>query len=144
MTNSSLITAYKSFAKQAYAYIHITNELEYSAALEELENLLETASDTLNDPLNPLIELISNAIEAYEIQDAELALFIEEASSEPIDIVLLKTLMKAHSLTGKDLPEIGDKTMVSKVLNQKRVLQRSSIEQLGNRFGIRPALFLGG
>jgi HTH-type transcriptional regulator / antitoxin HigA len=144
MAHSSLITAYESFAKKAYPYIHITNESEYALALEEIQTLLETASDTLDDPLNPLIEMISNAIATYEAQDKELALFIEEANCEPADIALLRTLMKTHSLSGKDLPEVGDKTMVSKVLSQKRVLQRSSIEKLSARFGIRPALFFGG
>jgi HTH-type transcriptional regulator/antitoxin HigA len=42
------------------------------------------------------------------------------------------------------LPEIGDKTMVSKVLSGKRILQRQAMELLGKRFGIRPAMFLGG
>jgi len=144
MTHSSLITAYEVFAEKAFPYIHITNDAEYALAIEEIQTLLETASDTLDDPLNPLIEMISNAVAAYELQDKELALFIADANSEPSDIALLRTLMKTNCLSGKDLPEIGDKTMVSKVLSQKRVLQRSSIEKLSARFGIRPALFFGG
>lgn len=90
------------------------------------------------------IELLSQSIETYESQNSELTEFIEEAASLPADIALLKTLMRQHNITGSDFPEIGDKTMVSKVLNGKRVLQRQSIEQLGQRFGIRPAMLLGG
>lgn len=69
---------------------------------------------------------------------------MEEADVIPAAIALLRTLMQQHGLNGSDLPEIGDKTMVSKVLNGKRVLQRHSMEQLGERFSIRPAMFLGG
>ena len=70
--------------------------------------------------------------------------FVEEADAIPADVALLRTLMQQHGLNGSDLPEIGDKTMVSKVLNGKRILQRHSIEQLAERFNIRPAMFLGG
>ena len=57
--------------------------------------------------------------------------------------VELKALMMNHNLTGSDLPEVGDKTMVSKVLNEKRPLTRPAIERLAKRFGIRPAMFFG-
>jgi HTH-type transcriptional regulator/antitoxin HigA len=60
-----------------------------------------------------------------------------------VDIALVRTLMRQHKLTGNDLPEIGDKTMVSKVLNEKRSLTRSAIEKLCARFGLRPSQFFG-
>ena len=69
--------------------------------------------------------------------------FVEEADAMPSDIALLLTSMQQHGLSGSDLPEIGDKTMVSNVLNGKRTLQRHSMEQLGERFDIRPSMFLG-
>ena len=143
MTQSALVDAYEAFMQTAQAYVNLSTEAEYEAALEALEATLEAAEDTPNDPLNPLIELLSQSIETYESQNSELTEFIEEAATLPADIALLKTLMRQHNLTGSDFPEIGDKTMVSKVLNGKRVLQRQSIEQLGQRFGIRPAMFLG-
>ena len=111
--------------------------------MQVLENILEAASDTVDDPLSPLIEWLSQAISAYESLD-ELTVFLEEAESTPVDTALLRILMDQHNLTGSDLPEIGDKTMVSRVLNGKRTLQRNAIELLAKRFGIRLALFLGG
>ena len=144
MAPHALIKAYNVFMETAHAYVNLSTEAEYAAALKALEATLEAANDSLNDPLNPLIQLLSQSIETYESQNSELTAFIEEAASMPVDIALLKTLMRQHNLTGSDFPEIGDKTMVSKVLNGKRVLQRQSIEQLGQRFGIRPAMFLGG
>ena len=86
---------------------------------------------------------MSQAIETWESRDDDLSVFLNEAESTPADIALLRTLMQQHHLTGSDLPEIGDKTMVSKVLNGKRTLQRPAIEKLARRFGIQPAMFLG-
>ena len=144
MAQAALIDAYQDFLQTAQPYLHIRNESDYEGALQALEALLEKASDTLEDPLNPLIELLSQAIASYEAQDEELVAFLDEADAIPADIALLRALMQQHGLTGSDLPEIGDKTMVSKVLNQKRTLQRDAMEKLAARFGIRPAMFLGG
>ena len=105
--------------------------------------VMETAADTPDDPMNPLIDMLSHAIERYKAEDEELVTFIEEAEAMPMDIALLRTLMSQHNLTGSDLPEVGDKTMVSKVLNGKQVLSRQAIEKLSARFGIRPAMFFG-
>jgi HTH-type transcriptional regulator/antitoxin HigA len=144
MAQFALVDAYERFMQTAHADVNLSNEEDYNAALIALEEILETAEDTAKDPLNPLIEILSQAIGAYEEQDEELAAFLEEADATPIDVALLRTLMSQHELTGSDWPEIGDKTMVSKVLNGKRILQRHAMELLGKRFGIRPAMFLGG
>jgi HTH-type transcriptional regulator/antitoxin HigA len=144
MAQLALVDAYEIFMQTAHAYVNLSNEEDYNAALVALEEILEAAEDTAKDPLNPLIEILSQAIATYEEQDDELVAFLEEADATPVDVALLRTLMRQHELTGSDLPEIGDKTMVSKVLNGKRILQRHAMELLGERFGIRPAMFLGG
>jgi HTH-type transcriptional regulator/antitoxin HigA len=144
MAQLALVDAYETFMQTAHAYVNLSNEEDYNAALVALEEILEAAEDTAKDPLNPLIEILSQAIGAYEEQDEELVAFLDEADATPVDVALLRTLMRQHELTGSDLPEIGDKTMVSKVLNGKRILQRHAMELLGERFGIRPAMFLGG
>ena len=144
MAQLALVDAYETFMQTAHAYVNLSNEEDYNAALVALEEILEAAEDTAKDPLNPLIEILSQAIGAYEEQDEELVAFLEEADATPVDVALLRTLMRQHKLTGSDLPEIGGKTMVSKVLNGKRILQRHAMELLGERFGIRPAMFLGG
>ena len=144
MAQLALVDAYETFMQTAHAYMNLSNEEDYNAALVALEEILEAAEDTAKDPLNPLIEILSQTIGVYEGQDEELVAFLEEADATPFDVALLRTLMRQHELTGSDLPEIGDKTMVSKVLNGKRILQRHAMELLGERFGIRPAMFLGG
>jgi HTH-type transcriptional regulator/antitoxin HigA len=143
MTQLALIDEYQAFMSVARPLVNITNDADYHAALEALEETLESASDSIDDPFNPLIDMLSHAIEKYESQDDELNAFISEAENIPVDIALVRTLMRQHKLTGNDLPEIGDKTMVSKVLNEKRSLTRSAIEKLCARFGLRPSQFFG-
>ena len=143
MAQSALINAYESFMTTAKPFVSIANEADYGEALKALDQALDSATDTLDDPMNPLIELLSLAIEKYESRDSELAIFVAEAEGMPADIALLRTLMSQHKLTGSDLPEIGGKAMVSKVLKGKRALSRSAIEQLAVRFNLRPSMFFG-
>ena len=143
MAQLAIVDAYQAFMSTAQPFINIGSDEQYETALETLEQVLETATDTPDDSMNPLIDMLSHAIERYEAEDEELDAFIEEAESMPMDIALLRTLMSQYHLTGSDLPEVGDKTMVSKVLNGKRVLSRQAIEKLSARFGIRPAMFFG-
>ena len=143
MTQTKFINACQEFMQTADAYLNIRSEAGYQRTLQALEDILAVASDTPDEPLNPMIELLSKAIESYESHDDELAAFLQAAESLPTDIALLRTLMQQHGLTGADLPEIGDKTMVSRVLNGNRTLQRAAIEKLAVRFNIPPAMFLG-
>lgn len=143
MAHPAIVDAYQTFMATAQPLVNIDSEEQYEAARETLEQILESAGDTLDDSLNPLIDMLSQAIERYELRDETLVAFIDQAESIPVDIALLRTLMSQHRLTGSDLPEIGDKTMVSKVLNGKRVLSRQAIEKLSRRFGLRPAMFFG-
>ena len=144
MSQAALIDAYDQFMKTARSYVELRSEDDYQQALTTLDELLESAEDTIDEPLNPLIDMISNSIEAYDAQDDELMEFIACAEDVPVDVALLRTLKEHHNLTNGDFPEVGDKTMVSKVLNMKRTLQRHTIERLAERFGIRPAMFFGG
>ena len=136
-----VISAYGAFIDTAWPYVHITNEEDYQESLELLESLLESSQDSKDDPMNPLIDLISKAIERYESADETLKTFVEEADDIPKDIALLRTLMSQHRLTGSDFPEIGSKSMVSKVLNGSRTLSREAIERLCARFQLHPSMF---
>jgi HTH-type transcriptional regulator/antitoxin HigA len=130
-----------SFAQAAAPYFHITDNKRYEEALELVEELLEEAADTPNDPLNAIIEMLSHAIEAYENKDRELAVFEKRAMDQPADLSMLRLLMDQHGLGTADLPEIGSKSMVSRVLSGKRSLSKKHIQALAERFGINPGLF---
>ena len=141
MTLNGLVKAYNTFRTRARPFINIENEEEYNEALDALEKILETTNDSVDEPLNPLIDMLSNAIERYENKDEELMAFVAEAEGLPADIALLKTIMANYGLTGSDLPEIGDRSMVSKVLKGTRSLSRPAIEKLSSRFGLKPSMF---
>ena len=106
-----------------------------------VESLLEEAKDSPDDPLNAVIEMLSRAIETYENKDKELAAFEKHAMGQPTDLAMLKLLMDQHGLGTADLPEIGSKSMVSRVLSGKRSLNKKHIQALAERFGINPGLF---
>jgi HTH-type transcriptional regulator/antitoxin HigA len=60
---------------------------------------------------------------------------------QPADLAMLRLLMDQHDLGTADLPEIGSKSMVSRVLSGERNLNKHHIQALSKRFGIDPGLF---
>lgn len=113
-----------------------TSEKDYLAALELVEYLL------LNDPENPLVEIVSSKISAWENAQPEVQTFRTEMQAIPAGIAMLKTLMEHHQLKQSDFQqEIGSKSMVSRILSGERQLTTEHIRRLSRRFGISPALF---
>jgi HTH-type transcriptional regulator/antitoxin HigA len=141
MSAVALKDACHSFAQAAAPYLHITDDEHHVEALELIECLLEEAQDSPNDPLNAVIEMLSHAIETYENKDEELTAFEKRAMNQPADLATLRLLMDQHDLGTADLPEIGSKSMVSRVLSGKRSLNKKHIQALSQRFGINPGLF---
>jgi len=141
MTAVAFKDACHSFARAAAPYFHITDEKHYEEALELVESLLEEAKDSPDDPLNAVIDMLGHAIEIYENEDEALALFEKQAMDQPSDLAMLRLLMDQHGLGTADLPEIGSKSMVSRVLSGKRSLNKKHIQALAERFGINPGLF---
>jgi len=63
-----------------------------------------------------------------------------EATCTPVQ--LIRDLMETLGLTGSDLPEIGDKTAVSKVLSGDRPISHKMAYALAQRFAMEPGAFL--
>jgi len=141
MTAVAFKDACHSFAQAAAPYFHITDEKHYEEALELVESLLEETKDSPDDPLNAVIDMLGHAIKIYENEDEALALFEKQAMDQPSDLAMLRLLMDQHGLGTADLPEIGSKSMVSRVLSGKRSLNKKHIQALAERFGINPGLF---
>ena len=114
----------------------IQNEEQYAQALELVDHLL------LNDPENPLLDLVCAKITAWEESAPEFAEFNAMVQAMPGGVAVIRTLMDQYGLTLSDLPEIGSKSMVSRVLNGKRKLTLEHAKKLAVRFGISPALFI--
>ena len=58
----TLIDAYQEFMAVAHGYINIQNEDDYHEALAALEEILQLSDDSPNNPLNPWIDILSQAI----------------------------------------------------------------------------------
>ena len=141
MSAAALKNAYHDFAQVAEPYLHIKDASHYDETLALIEELLEEAEDSLDDSINMIIELLSRSIETYENENNELADFESHVMDQPSDLSLLHLLMDQHKLGTADLPEIGSKSMVSRVLSGERALNKKHIMALSERFNIDPGLF---
>ena len=106
-----------------------------------IKALMEDAQDSEDDPLNSVIALAAQAIAKYERQIETLAAFEQQAEAIPVDVAMLRVLMKQHSLGVADFPEIGDKSLVSRILSGSRNLTKQHIQKLSERFGVNAGMF---
>jgi len=130
-----------SFAEAVDPITHIKNKATYEKALLFVSALMDRAPDDPNSTLNGIIETISKAISEYENTLESVQEFEKTVSEMPTDISMFRLLMDQHELNGTDFPEIGDKTLVSKILKGDRNLTKDHIVKLSERFDISPALF---
>ena len=141
MSQATVLQSVTNFAQEAEPFTHIENDEAYQGALAVVSNLMESAEDDPNSPLNWAIEGFAKAIARYENQLPEVQEFEAAAAKTPADVAMLRLLMEQHELKGTDFPEIGDKTLISKILNGSRSLTKDHITKLAERFDISPALF---
>jgi HTH-type transcriptional regulator/antitoxin HigA len=123
------------FAKAGFI-AQIRNRRDYKQALALMDQLIEDY-----DRNRPLIEVLSTSIERWEASADEFAEFNRQVEAMDDGVAVLRLLMDQHDLTGSDLPELGSKSLVSKILKGERSLTRRHIEALSQRFGISPTLF---
>lgn len=141
MTAEAFKQACHSFAEAAAPYFPIGDEAYYREALALVESLMEEVADTPAAPVNAIIGMLVGSIERYENRHADLVEFETRATGQPADLAMLRVLMAQHQLGTADLPEIGSKSMVSRVLNGERGLNKNHIKALAVRFGVNPGLF---
>jgi len=115
---------------------HISNEADYLQALALMDELIEDY-----DNHKPLIDLLSTSIARWEDASSEPTSFNDRIEKLDGGTATLTVIMEQHNLGVADLPEIGSKSLVSRILRGKRRLTRNHIEALSNRFNISPALF---
>lgn len=117
---------------------HIENQQDYELALALMDEMVDDY-----DTNKALIDILSLSIEHWEEHADEFADFNAALAEIDSGIAVLKTLMAQHHLGVADLPELGSKGNVSKLLNgvASKKLPRNHIEALSRRFGVSPALF---
>lgn len=122
-------------------FVHgIKTPADYERATDLLDEL--TDGRELSKVEEEILVELENEILAYQRHSEELresnAAF--EATCSPVQ--LIKDLMETLGLTGSDLPEIGDKTAVSKVLNGDRPISHKMAYALAERFSMEPSAFV--
>jgi len=141
VSTTALKTAFQNFAEVAAPYLHIDDEVHYEEALALVEALMEEAQDSEHDPLNRVIGMVALAISRYERQVEALIVFESDAEDVAVDVAMLRVLMKQHGLGVADFPELGDKSLVSRILSGSRNLTKQHIKRLAKRFNISEAMF---
>lgn len=115
----------------------ITSETDHARALALIDELVENYDENI-----VLIEALSYVIDRYENECIEFAYFNQSQNDMDPVIATLKTLMDQYGLSISDfVGEIGNKSMVVKVLVGKSNLSCEQIKKLAKHFDINPGLF---
>jgi HTH-type transcriptional regulator/antitoxin HigA len=133
----ALIQIREALAQVPYI-THIKNQDDYERALELMDELIDDYETN-----KQLTQLLATSIERWEDGAGEFTDFNKALASVEPGIAVLKTLMIEYQLGVADLPELGSKSNVSKLLNtaKGKKLTRQHIEALSKRFAVPPALF---
>lgn len=137
MLSLTLVQIREALAQVPYI-TKINNQDDYDRAIALMDSLIDDYDNN-----KQLVELLASSIERWEDLTDDFAGFNTAVAGIEPSIAVLKTLMSQHRLRAADLPELGSKSNISKLLNSAdgRKLTRQHIELLSKRFGISPALF---
>jgi len=141
ISETKVLKAFQGFANSAMPLLYIKDDESYEDAMHLLEGLIEKVGEDDSQPEQYLVALLSQAISSYENKQTTTKEFLQIADDTPKDIALLRTLIDQYQLKFHEIPEIGDKTLVSKILSGKRQLTKAHIKSLSERFHINPSLF---
>ena len=106
----------------------------YEQTVALLDELIDEVGEEKNHPLASLMETLGSLIEMYENSH------LPEPTGDLVSS--LQEFMAEHGLSHKDLPELGDETTVTDILQGQRELTLPQIRALAQRFGVTPAVFV--
>lgn len=113
-------------------YRIIKSEAEYDKVLARIEEIMDALQGT---PEGEELELLSLLVEKYEETNFPLP------KADPIDVI--QYYIEQRGLKYKDLIGIiGDKTLVSKIINRERKLNLRMVKNLHDQMNIPYALLL--
>jgi HTH-type transcriptional regulator/antitoxin HigA len=125
-------------AAEASFILRINNEAEHAQALELMEQLIEDYEQH-----EPLIDMLCISIERYEETAQQFQGFNDQLNQLNSGVAALSVLMDQHKLNTTDFEnEIGKKSLVSLILNEKRQLNLNHIRKLSERFNVPPQTFI--
>ena len=122
--------------EQAPWLARITDDEDYLAARKLMAELIANEQEQ-----SLLLDVLAATIDRWEKQALEVKAFNQRVDDLDNGVAALRVLMEQYGLGGADLPEIGSKSLVSKVLKGERGLTRKHILKLSERFGISPMVF---
>jgi len=111
-----------------------TNEDDYDALVEALDELLGLVGEDEDHPLAGLASRVGDMIEAYDEHRRPLP--------KAGGVEVLRYLMREHGLCQGDLPEVATQSVISEVLAGKRQLNVHHIRALSDRFRVSADVFL--
>lgn len=118
---------------------HVDSDIDYQKALTVVDEL--TDGQALDAVEQTLLDTLCDTLERYENNAPQFAAFNARIAALT-DIDLIKALMLQNKLTGADIPEIGDKTVVSRILSGQRKLTIEMVARLAARFHLDPGAFM--
>ena len=110
-----------------------TNEDDYDALVEALDELLTIVGDDEAHPLASLASHMGDMLEAYDEANRPMP--------KGSGVEALRYLMREHGLGQGDLPEVGTQSVISEILGGKRQLNVRHIRALSERFGVPVDVF---
>jgi HTH-type transcriptional regulator/antitoxin HigA len=125
-------------AAEASFILKINDEAEHAKALALMEQLIQAF-----DKHGLLIDMLCISIEKYEDSAEEFRTFNDRSKQLNSGVAALSVLMDQHKLNTTDFEnEIGKKSLVSLILNEKRPLNLNHIRKLSERFNVPPQIFI--
>ena len=110
----------------------IKTELDYNAALSEIEQLMDAEPNT---PEGDKLDVLTTLVEAYEEKHYPID------PPDPIEAIIHQ--MESQGLTRKDLEKyLGTRARVSDILNRRRSLSLQMIRKLQQGLGISPEILI--
>lgn len=111
-----------------------TNETEYEALVEALDEILDAGGANESSPLSILADRMGDLVAQYE------ARYVQEVQGTGADA--LRFLMEANGLTQASLPEIASQGVLSEILSGKRELNLRQVRKLAERFNVPVQVFV--
>ncbi len=109
-------------------------EADYDSLVAFLDQLIDEVGNDEQHVLSSLMDTVGTLIEVYDKEHYPF--------SEGDPIGALTYLMKEHGLDKNELPEVGDKDILSKILSGEQALNIQQIRRLSKRFNVSPSTFL--
>lgn len=113
--------------------VQIKSEADYEQRLEYVETLMDRVNGG-DDLALPLLDYVSKVIEAYE--DSHYA--VEDSTPAR----MLAYYMEHNGHKQKDLADIATQSVISEILNGKRVPTPEQVKKLAVKYHTNPVVFI--